>query len=279
MQKHFPTKRVIRDLSILAFMCGTFFLCTFVIGRLADEQPADGDSSFTPARVEADRLVKNMEWEDASSIFKNMTVKDPFDGYAWYRLGVSYVRCRQAIQREIELQQSHEAPANQIEPLELRRVEYDRLAIEALTKCREFLRYRGNATLQLAVVFAQRLEYEKSLDLLQEFVDEGNWIYNGIGNIPEFGVGDYSVVFDPTLVTPETGLHQFRRFWEIARQEYEQSEAGKRRYRFYEESSPSIRDHIDRFWNEHRGRRDSSENQRRSHEQVPEVDSLLPEPP
>lgn len=221
-------KRIVRDTSILLLMCGTFYVSSIVIGQL-DADTETEESSFTQERLKTDKLIDQADWEPASEVLKDMTVKDPYDGYAWYRLGVSYLHQRMDTQDEIDFRANAGATKLELEPLELQLAVLDRQAIETLEKSKTFLRYRGKSILHLACVFAQRNEFETAMDHLQTFVDEGNRVYNGLAQMPELGEGGTDAYFDPSTVTPDTRLHQFHRFWRIVRQEYHLR--SERRYR------------------------------------------------
>ena len=212
-------KRVVRDLIVLLIFCGTFYVSTLVVGHF-EEKEKPQPNNFSASRIEGDECVRVANWEDAVPIFKKLTEEDPFNGYAQFRLSSSYRFIWQGIVQKINKEKESGNSAEQtLKDLEQQRQFFEKLALESNEKTSEFLRYRGPALYQLAMIYASRNEFEKALTLLDEFVNDGNWVYNGITNIEELGIGGQDMVSSEPTSNPKVRLHQFEKFWELARKE------------------------------------------------------------
>ena len=89
-----------------------------------------------------------------------------------------------------------------------------------MEKSSEYPLYRRRSLYFLALINADRGELETALEFLQEFVEDGYWLDDGLANVWQFGRGGKVMTYRDAEITPATRLHQFSRFWELVDQEY-----------------------------------------------------------
>jgi tetratricopeptide (TPR) repeat protein len=223
-------KRIIRDAFIMISFCGTFYVSTFMWGKVDEKPPSD--TNFSKARVAADDFVSSRRWEMAADRYKRMTEEDPYNGYAWYRLGTSYNNVRFESQSEIRVENQSLSPsAQQIEHLKELIAKYDQLALEAHETARKFLRYRSKSLFQLAIIHSDLLDYEASLECLREFVEGGYWTGHGLDSVSRLGAGGRAMMEQEVLVNSRTRLHAFEEFWELVDKERQQKKRRNNRRR------------------------------------------------
>jgi tetratricopeptide (TPR) repeat protein len=217
-------KRIVRDAFIMISFCGTFYVSTFMWGKVDNKPPLD--TNFSSSRMSADEFIKTRQWEMAADRYKRMTESDPFNGYAWYRLGTCYNNLRFETQYQIRMERESPSPsAKKIESWIEDVANYDLSALEAHRRAREFLRYRGKSLYQMAIIHADRSEYSAALEILQEFIDNGHWTFNGLDKIDRLGAGDRSVVQNEEA-NSITRLHAFEKFWELVDKEDRHANGG-----------------------------------------------------
>ena len=233
-------KRIIRDAFIMISFCGTFYVSTFMWGKVEDKPPSN--SNFSKSRVAADELVKSGRWEKAAVRYRRMTEDDPHNGYAWYRLGTSYNNVRFDAQFDIRVEKRSDTPsAQKIERLQETIAKYDELALEAHETARKFLRYRSKSLFQIAIIYADLNDNESALKYLREFVDGGYWTYHGLETISRLGSGGRSMAEEQVLVNSRTRLHASDEFWKLVAKERENR--SKRKYPRRASKSSSKRNH------------------------------------
>ncbi len=220
-------KRIIRDVLVLALLCGSFYASTIVVGQFESEHVNQKDTNFSDERLEGDKLSLEEDWVESAKRYRRITEADPFNGYAWRRLGRCYSIIRSNQKKEINAEESAEAPSERkLDELKASLLATDQLALKAWEKAREHPRYRRVALFQLAVIRAGRSELEESLALLEEFVvTEGYIVQQNLYLYREFGNSKIVKKSNETDFEAEhkdaIGLHQFARFWEIAKHESE----------------------------------------------------------
>lgn len=213
-------KRLFRDCLILLFFCGTFYASTyFTDDAEAVVEQTESEQNYSTVRMEAEQSVQLRHWDDAVDRLKKMIEADPYNGYAWDQLAVSYLSLRREAKRELEGESGGPLPMSdqQISEINQRIQKYEDLSIETLEKTREFLRYRLRATINLAVLYAERDDLERAMERLEEYVTEGGWldIPPGIDKVPQLGSGGPEMTKPIAFVTSRVRLHQFPRFWEL----------------------------------------------------------------
>lgn len=225
-------KRILRDAFIMISFCGTFYVSTFMWGKVDEKPPSD--SNFSKSRVAADDFVSSRRWEMAAARYKRMTEQDPYNGYAWYRLGTSYNNVRFESQYQIRVEEESASPsAKNVERLQELIAKHDKLALEAHDTAKNFLRYRSKSLFQMAIIYADLADYEASLKCLREFVEGGYWTFRGLDSVQRLGVGGRAMNDQEILVSSRTRLHALEEFWELVDMELQQqnSKEAKRRSR------------------------------------------------
>ena len=208
-----PWKRIARDVGMLLVLAGLFYVGSLLAGSMDGDIKEPEPTSFSPARTNADRLVQANNWETASRAFRLMTERDPYDGYAWYRLGVCY---RVLWYRKVTANEDVRIDSAAKVSVSEQRL----LAIETLKKSLQFLRYRGDSMLQLAIIHVQSKEFDTAMDYLDTLVNEKNWRNRNLADIRSLGSGGAAMALPGAPITEETGLHQFRRFWRLVAYEH-----------------------------------------------------------
>ena len=220
-------RRIIRDAFIMISFCGTFYVSTFMWGKVDEKPPSD--TNFSKARVAADDFVSSRRWERAADRYARMTAEDPYNGFAWYRLGTSYNNVRFESQFAIRKEKKSPSPSSpKIERLNDLVVKYEQLALEAHETARKFLRYRSRSLFQLAVIYSDRAEYEASLECLREFVDGGYRTYHGLDNVTRLGDGGRAMLDQVVTADSRSRLHAFEEFWELVDKERFQQDTKKK---------------------------------------------------
>ena len=219
-------KRIIRDAFIMISFCGTFYVSTFMWGKVDDKPPMD--TNFSSSRIAADEYIHSRRWQLAADRYKRMTESDPCNGFAWYRLGTCYNNVRFESQHQIRREKKSTEPSIQkIERWQDIIAEHDQLALDALQTARNFLRYRGKSLYQLAVIHADRMEFEQALEVLRDFVDSGYWTFNGLDRVDRFGSGGAEMVDHRELANSQTRLHAYQEFWALVEKEREEQARGE----------------------------------------------------
>lgn len=212
-------RRLFRDVAVLVAFCGAFYLLITFVSRL-DGETSEEITDFSVAREQADTLAKAKDWNAAAEEYRKLTIEDPFNGYAWERYAASYYTMRFAALKELEaLEKTDEQDRAKIEDVRSRIAMNGDKSYEILKKVREFARFRGGALLRMAVIDTHRENYEHSLDLLQEFVDNGNNTQLGLDEYSQFGRGDDTVLMPGAEIPENCRLHYYPKFWEIVEKE------------------------------------------------------------
>ena len=216
-------KRVTRDVVVLLLFAALFYVSSVVVGQWEDGQ-SDEPKEFSEARLRADDRLHEKSWSAAADSYHKITLADPFNGYAWYRIGYSYNEMRQEVKSEIKAAEENELTSQQIAELEGKLAELNRKAVAGFEKSREHLRYRANSLFLLSIIHADAGEYETSLDYLEEIVDRKYVFYYQLDH-PNYHF------FGTSRNGERTRLHQFGRFWEINKK-HDKVKAERSRRRF-----------------------------------------------
>lgn len=210
---------IVRDVTVLVAFCGAFYLLITFVNRLDGETSKEA-SDFSAAREQADSAAEDKDWDSAADEYRKLTTQDPFNGYAWDRYASSYYTMRFAALKELEdLELAGEQDDAKLEAVRQRIVSNGDRSRELLLKVREFARFRGGALLRLAVIATYRDDYDKALDLLQEFVDTGHNTRLGLDEYSQFGQGGDKVLMPGAEVPKNCRLHYYPKFWEIVAKE------------------------------------------------------------
>ena len=213
-------KRFFRDTGILLAFCGAFYVLILMVGGLDGDSNTDA-SEFSPLRIRADRFEDKNDWGSAIIEFEKLTEVDPYNGYAWNRLGSLLLKTkRDAIGQWDELDSNQRESTAAIE-ISKRIEETTNRTAGVFDELSKFARYRPYALLQLAVLECDRNNHDEALDKLEEFVARGYTTGNGLSNALAFGVGPENAVWVATRVPENVRLHQYRRFWSLVRRENE----------------------------------------------------------
>jgi tetratricopeptide (TPR) repeat protein len=179
-------------------------------------------------------LSVDEDWVESAKLYRQMTEVDPFNGYAWRRLGRCYTNIRSNQRKAIRDEELSDSPSERkLEELRQDLLVTDQLALKAWEKAREHPRYRRVALYQLAAIRTARSELDEAMALLEEFVFvEGYILPNDLHKFRDFGSskvlpGESENDFDANR-EETTGLHQFDRFWELAKEEQKERRANSR---------------------------------------------------
>lgn len=185
---------------------------------------AGRQDTFSQDRQMAERFLEEQNWLDASPHLIRLTEADPYNGYAFYSLAVSYYNLRRNVKQQIS--QLHEEQTDEIDldllvTLEENFRNFDNLCLDAFEKSTGFLRYRRLALLNLALLRVEREEWLPAIDYLEQFVSEGYFTNRGLDSFQSLGRGGEQVIDDETIPESETKLHRFAKFWEVIDKEKE----------------------------------------------------------
>ncbi|MEL7496019.1 MAG: hypothetical protein AAFN77_00310 [Planctomycetota bacterium] len=213
------TKRIARDVLVLLGFCGAFFLFISIVNNLESSE-TDDPNDFSVHRVRADEFKKQKDWDAAKEHLKSLIARDPFDGRAQFEYAATLYKQRSILIDEyddlVDLNRHESDEGTEL----LKKIEdYNNLSTNELIKAKAFARYRGRALLFLAVVQAEREDWEQTLNFLEEFVDSGNYTYDGLREARVFGSGGEDMTDFDAKITGDTKLHADSRFWDICRRE------------------------------------------------------------
>lgn len=215
----FSWQRILRDVLMLVGFCGAFMVFLTLFGGL-ESGDRDDEIHFSLDRVKANRSQNRKDWETARLNLTRILDRDPHDGRAQFELASTFYRQRNNLISDmnelIDLgkQESEEGLRMQANIQEL-----SQQTVEELTKAKRFARYRGRALLILAVISAEGQNWDATLAHLEEFVDTGNYTFDGLKDARIFGYGGESMAGLGAKTTPFTRLHAEPRFWDICRRE------------------------------------------------------------
>lgn len=215
------TSRLGRDLLMLTGFCGAFALLLYLTGGFSNDDKDGVDFSFN--RVQADRSLRNRDWDAAELSLQKLIEADPFDGRAQFRYAeLLFKRRWMAAESLAELSDAdRQGPPGQ-RLIDIRDQFTDR-AIDELNRAKAHLRFRGKSLLYLAGIECDRRDDEAALDYLEEFVDNGHTTEHGLQDYLAFGTETEAqseeILLGIRPVSPTTRLHQYERFWRIVKQE------------------------------------------------------------
>lgn len=214
------SKRIIRDLLVLMGFCGAFLILLLAFGTL-DGSDSDDVIDFSEQRLRADRSKQRKDWEAAKVNLVQLIERDPYDGRAQFEYATTLYKQRSALADKLQdFEDIGQEGASEAQAIAVELDEFNRRSIAELTKAKEFARYRGRSLLFLSVVEAERGNWEQALDHLDEFVEGGNFTFDGLDyQAKVFGEGGESMTDPGAKITEATKLHRFGRFWDIVRRE------------------------------------------------------------
>ena len=212
--------RILRDGTIVLLLCGVFFYSAKTL------TPAESfeEQAFSSDRTLADHYLTERKWSLADTHFEKLTDKDPFNGYAWFNRALCNFWIRAELLEEINQKTaSGETSETDLAALQEKLQTLEEKLIYLFEQSSEFLRHRRRSLVNLAVLHADREEWEKSLDCLELYVSERNLLSRTLQNFNAFGSGGKAMI--GTEPNQTSRLHCFPRFWKIVDDEldyYEQ---------------------------------------------------------
>lgn len=209
-------QRVFRDVGILAILCLAFYAMISVVSQMGDN---DENSLFSRNRIMADRHYRAKEWPAAIQYYRALIEEDPFNGLAWSSMAYSYLALRVELNDDIQDAIQNSESEEQLESLYEQASLYEEEAIAAYLESCNFLRYRRQSLLNLALVYVLRSEWELAMDSLETYLDEGNYTNQGIDFFRQYGRGGPAMVNGNWEDEQRVRLHQFPRFWELVERE------------------------------------------------------------
>ena len=215
-------KRIQRDGIILILFCVALYAASWVLGKNSPRKKTSLDElqHVSAERVRADQFFEARQWKKAAESFQTLIDEDPYNGYAWYHLGFSHLNMQYNLQKRIAKGESDPTlEESRLQSLRKKQAHHEMQAVEAFEKASEFLRYRGHSLYRLAILYADRHDFQTSLKMIETFVVEGNYSYRGIEYVPQLGVGFPQEGLPPSSSSDKMRLHQFRRFWELVEME------------------------------------------------------------
>ncbi len=212
-------KRISRDIMVLLLFSGLFYVSSVVVGQLEGGQQEE-KNDFSVERIKGDQKIRAKQWSSAAEQYRKLTEADPFNGYAWVRLGKSYNEMRLRVSEQMDAEKRLDANSQRIAELEAEFVSLNQQAIEAYSEARQHPRYRAYALFWLAVFYADQADFENSLSCLEEFVDRGFICYYELNRYSYFGESKDGV---------KSRLHQYDKFWELVTKHSETKSARSRR--------------------------------------------------
>ncbi|MEM7785806.1 MAG: hypothetical protein AAF623_20835 [Planctomycetota bacterium] len=224
-------RRLARDTGILIAFCGCFYLLTVIVARLDGNEDKSLDD-FSKTRISADYHVRKKNWEKAANDFLDLVRQDPFNGRAWYMLGMtSYSDGYDKLQQRDKIESKRDAGQKLTEVEKTKIAQYRELGRQKLVKAREyfdsareFARFRIDAIVRMSLIDCEFDELESALDLLDDFVDLGGVTQAGLDRYGQFGSGGTKMVSPLAQPDESTRLHKYPKFWEIVRREKDNKE-------------------------------------------------------
>lgn len=211
--------RLLRDIGVLLGFCSAFYLFIVLVGMFDPDTGKNKD--FSAARKRADVAVKRRDWSSASVDFRKLAENDPYNGPAWYKCANSFMQQRNGLLGEIR--KIKEENGSDVEIAELQK-QIDKAganAHEVYLESKKFARFRADSLFMLAALDVYDGRYEKAMDFLDEFVDNGYYSNSGLDGYGFLGTGGTRCCspLAQTTSSDSAKLHAFSRFWEIRRKE------------------------------------------------------------
>ncbi len=211
-------KRFIRDAGILLTFCGAFYLVIVFVSRLDGDSNSDANE-FSPVRKRADAFVENKDWDSAIAEYQKLTRLDPYNGHAWQELTGLIWEVRRVAIFDWNLLEAEERESAKGKEISQKIKDTSDRVFKTLMEVSKFARYRSYALFRLAILESDRSNYDEALDHLEEFVGRGFMTNQGLSTYQQFGDVGPSYIQIASRKQPNVRLHQFDRFWAIARQE------------------------------------------------------------
>ena len=167
--------RFVRDGIVLLVFCGAFYLVTFAINWIsAAASDVSLQAEFTWDRQQADRYLAQQDWKNAAAHLEKLTENDPFNGHAWYFLGLSRFNQRLPFRDDVR-REEYKANSSEARIAELKASarEFSLLARPALEQSLKFPRHCNKARILLARMHAFDGEADLAYKHLADAFNEG----------------------------------------------------------------------------------------------------------
>ncbi len=210
-------KRILRDALILILVCGVFYLTARAVTTLSntDEKP------FSEDRMLADQYLGERNWPQAAVHFSKLTDRDPYNGYAWFSQASCYVWIRNELLDEVRQLKENGGTEAEIQALTDKLTETEDKLLGLLDQSMDFLRYRKRAMINKSVVLVARKQWDPAMDLLQAYLEGGDFVNRTLESMSGFGRGGREMSGRDPETEENAKLHCFPRFWELVELEFE----------------------------------------------------------
>ena len=212
-------KRIVRDVLMLGGFLSAFVIFLALFGGLESNDSPD-EIHFSQDRVRANRSQNRKDWETAQLNLLRILERDPHDGRAQFELGTTLYRQRNVLVGDLnELTEAGKQDSEDGKRIEATVKEFNQKTVDELVKAKRFARYRGRSLLILSVIEAERGDWDETLKYLDEFVETGNFTFDGLARATLFGEGGEAMAGLGAKITQRTKLHAMPKFWDICRRE------------------------------------------------------------
>jgi tetratricopeptide (TPR) repeat protein len=180
--------KILRDLVILALAGVGLWAIYEIISMFGTSSTQANADSVSKVRADSDDFFESGEWVKAASNYRQLVEADPYNGDAWFRLGICHLK-EVARLRSSESNDRAE-PAAENTPNENESnasyTEDMEQAVNAFTQALDFPFFRNESRRNLAILKTYAGEYEEAVKWLQEAVDDGMLTRSGVLSVPEF---------------------------------------------------------------------------------------------
>lgn len=203
---------------ILAVFCASFYLLTTCIGWLASDNETAVSQEYSFDRRKADQLWRQRKWDDAAIYYKNLTIKDPYNGNAWFYLAECHRNRRFEFVRKIYRAERNGSLDQDSKNEYMQQAEaIGNKAIESYQQLVGFPRYADRARFSMAKIMAFHGQHEAALKNLSEAVDNA-YVCASRGGLKE--------VYE---LRDLKGLDEFQAICSAERENYARRSGGNRR--------------------------------------------------
>lgn len=174
-------KRWSRDLLILTVCGAVSYGCYWWFSQpAANVSTVDAELQSVERQV-ADLALQRRTWNIAADNLEKLVKNDPYNGFAWYNLGLArWNLCRPIIDARTQELNAAQPDPNRLQELQDKLTPAIASTREALQGALDSARYRNPARYLLAVIHVYQGEVEEAVELLHVALDDGYVRRNGI---------------------------------------------------------------------------------------------------
>jgi len=165
--------KIARDLAILVAFCGAFYL--LIIFVRGETTKAATSSNFSIDRLEGDRMIQELDWDQAIVHFTRLVEKDKYNGLA--QANLSYAEIEKLFDARNEFAEKAKSSSYSKKETQVIREELlgdAQRCIEIQDKLMRFPRYYSTGLRNLAALNCFLGKHDNAMNLLYEYMDEKN---------------------------------------------------------------------------------------------------------